>query len=61
MGMVNFCLRDSQIKNGGLDVLLCVDGLWVSRGFLTCLSAETVFKGSRYCWNQCPYNIWRRY
>jgi len=19
-----------------------------------------VFKGSSYCWNQCPYNIWRK-
>ncbi|MEM3874051.1 MAG: hypothetical protein QXU45_02840 [Candidatus Bathyarchaeia archaeon] len=18
------------------------------------------YKGSRYCWNQCPYNIWRK-
>ena len=20
-----------------------------------------VFKGSRYCWNECPYNVWRKY
>ena len=20
-----------------------------------------VFKGGSYCWNQCPYNIWRKY
>jgi hypothetical protein len=20
-----------------------------------------VFKGGGYCWNQCPYNIWRKY
>jgi hypothetical protein len=19
-----------------------------------------IFKGGSYCWNQCPYNIWRR-
>ncbi|MEM3551012.1 MAG: hypothetical protein QXN87_03605 [Candidatus Bathyarchaeia archaeon] len=19
-----------------------------------------VYKGSRYCWSQCPYNIWRK-
>ncbi|MGB9684836.1 MAG: hypothetical protein ACPL1Z_07915 [Candidatus Bathyarchaeales archaeon] len=19
------------------------------------------YKGSHYCWNQCPYNIWRKH
>jgi hypothetical protein len=21
----------------------------------------SVFKGGRYCWNECPYNVWRKY
>ena len=33
----------SQIKNGGLIILLGVDGLWVSRGFLIGLNAEAAF------------------
>ena len=33
----------SQIKNGGLIILLGVDGLWVSRGFLKSLNAKIAF------------------
>jgi hypothetical protein len=33
----------SQIKNGGLIILLGVDGLWVSRGFLTGLNVRIAF------------------
>ena len=33
----------SQIKNGGLILLLGVDGLWVSRGFLKSLNVKIAF------------------
>jgi hypothetical protein len=33
----------SQIKNGGLIILLGVDGLWVSRGFLKSLNVKIAF------------------
>jgi len=22
---------------------------------------DCIYKGSSYCWNQCPYNIWKEY
>ena len=33
----------AQIKNGGLIILVGVDGLWVSRGFLTDLNVRITF------------------
>jgi len=53
-------VREPQIKNGGLIILLGVDG-FVSkpRLFDRPECKNCVFKGGSYCWNQCPYNIWR--
>jgi len=53
-------IRSKQFMGGGL-LSAGASGGRKPRLFDRPECRNSVFKGSSYCWKQCPYNIWRRY
>jgi len=54
--------KRTKDRNPASDIIIYGEG-FVSKRRLFDLPEcrECIYKGSSYCWNQCPYNIWKEY
>jgi radical SAM protein with 4Fe4S-binding SPASM domain len=55
------CVLISKDRNPAVHILTYGEGFVSKRRFFDLPECRNcIYKGSSYCWGQCPYNVWKR-